>query len=200
MNFRSLRTCRNAGLLGLVFALLFVAPVLSHGDEPRVEIGSDQITPGGVIEVRGVDFERDKLVTLMLVSGNSAIPLGEITADVEGIFLHIVTVPVDLPEGTYNFLAITDDHNVTSPDLIVQGAPVLTEGEGGQGPRDEDDALLAPMPTYPPGIVPGGVLPATAPSAVQEPPASNRDPAVFLAIALLLGILVVLGVRMAPKR
>ena len=188
-----------AGLVGFIVALWFVTPVLSHGDEPRVEISSERITPGGVIEVRGVDFEREELVTLMLISGDTAIPFGEVTADLEGIFLQIVTVPVDLPEGRYNFLAITDDHNVTSPDLVVQGSPILDEG-GGQGPRDEDDPLLAPMPTYPPGFVPGGVLQATVAPAAQEQPASNPSPTAFLLIAGLVGILVAFGMRWSWKR
>ena len=189
-----------AGLVGFIVALWSVTPVLSHGDEPRVEISSDRITPGGVIEVRGVDFEREELVTLMLVNQSTTIPFGEVTADTEGIFLQVVTIPVDLSEGTYNFLAITDDHNVTSPDLAVQGPPILAEGEGGQGPRDEDDGLLAPMPTYPPGFVPGGVSPATVASAAQEQPASNPNPAGFLLIAGVVGILLAFGMRWSWKR
>ena len=188
-----------AGLVGFIVALWSVTPVLSHGDEPRVEISSDRITPGGVIEVRGVDFEREEQVTLMLVSGNSAIPFGEVTADAEGIFLQVVTIPVDLSEGTYNFLAITDDHNVTSPDLVVQGSPILDEG-GGQGPRDEEDGLLVPMPTYPPGFVPGGVSPATVAPAAQEQPSSNPNPAGFLLIAGVVGILLAFGMRWSRKR
>ena len=54
-----------AGLVGFIVALWSVTPVLSHGDEPRVEISSERITPGGVIEVRGVDlleFHQGKVI------------------------------------------------------------------------------------------------------------------------------------------
>lgn len=186
--------------IAIMLALWSTHPAQAHGSEPRLEISVERINPGGVLELRGVDFEREELVTLILVSGNSAIPLGEVAADIEGLFLQVVTVPVELPKGVYRFLAITDDHNVTSPELVLQGPPVLAEGEGGQGARDEDDALLAPMPTYPPGSVPGGVLQATVPPSFPEPPASTRDPAVFLVMAGLLGILLVLGIRIARKR
>lgn len=51
----------------LAFSLFSIQPVLAHGDEPRIEISVGRINPGGVIEVRGVDFEYEETATLALV-------------------------------------------------------------------------------------------------------------------------------------
>ena len=175
-------------------AILFIIgfslthPALAHGDEPRLEISSDRMNPGGVVDVRGVDFEREEAITLMLVNAQTAIPLGEIFADVEGVFLQTVVLPVELAEGTYNFLAITEDHNITSPDLTVQGPAVVADGEGGQGLRDEDDPLLAPMPTFAPAVVTAPV--AAVPVEARPASASNRN-ILFLIVLTVIGMAIV---------
>lgn len=176
----------------LLFALSVPQQTFAHGDEPRLEINVERINLGGVAEVRGVDFEPEEAITLMLVNSGTAIPLGETTADIEGIFLQIVEIPVDLPEGTYNFLAITDDHNISSPEMLVQGPPVLTEGEGGQGLRDEDDPLLASMPTFAPGVVPGGVSQPIVQPASEQKPVSNRNFTLLIVFAFVATCLLVL--------
>ena len=162
--------------------------VSAHGDEPRLEISADRVNPGGVIEVRGVDFEFEEQVTLALVGTEIEIPLGEITADTDGIFLQIVTLPIDLKEGAYHFQAVTDDHEVLSPSFIVQGSAISGEEGGGQGLRDEEDSLLAPMPT------PGSVAsPTPVPSTpVESMPVFNWKP-----ITLVLGLLLLIGVAVA---
>jgi len=187
----------------LVFHLIFLqtSGVFAHGDEPRLEISVDRMNPGGVVDVRGVDFEFEEVITLMLVSSQTAIPFGEIVADTEGVFLQTIILPVDLAEGTYNFLAITDDHNITSPDLTVQGPAVVAEGEGGQGLRDDDDPLLAPMPTFAPGVVPGGVVPPTVQPMPTNDSTFSRNPAIMILVGLLAAVvLITLGLRVMRKR
>lgn len=189
----------------LVIVILVISgsfDVFAHGDEPRLEISVERVSPGGIVDLRGVDFERDEVVTLMLVNPQTALPLGEIVADSEGVFLLTVTLPADLAEGTYHFLAITDDHNIASPDLIVQGPAIVGEEGGGQGGIDEDDPLLAPMPTFAPGVVPGGVVPtpnrtadSTGGNPVSWPPAGVVT---LTALALLAAIIV--GTRLVRKR
>jgi len=176
-------------IFAFFLAISLTSPALAHGDEPRLEISPERVNPGGVIEVRGVDFEREELITLMLVGSETAIPIGEIVADVDGIFLQVVTLPVDLAEGVYNFLAITDDHNITSPDLTVQGPAIVADGEGEDIRRDEEDSLLAPAPTYPPGVVPG-----VAPGATQVVVAESQDSSVNLPAMVMGGMILVLGV------
>jgi len=173
----------------LLIALAFASPAHAHGDDPRLEISPERINPGGVVDVRGVDFEREESVTLLLVNGQTAIPFGEIVADVDGVFLQSVIVPVDLPQGTYNFLAITDDHNVTSPDFLVQGPPILTDGGGGQGLRDEDDPLLAPMPTFAPGVAP-----AIAPGPTQTGPVKEENRSAGVPALAFAGFVLAAGI------
>lgn len=191
-----------AGILTLVLTLSFATIVSAHGDEPRLEVSTQFMNPGGIVVVRGVDFEFEEVVTLMLVNSQTAIPFGEVVADTEGVFLQTITLPVDLPEGTYNFLAITDDHNITSPDLTIQGPAIVADGEGGQGPRDEEDPLLAPMPTFAPGVVPGGgVQPTTQPAPAATESFSGQSPiAIILSALLIVGVLILLGLRIMRKR
>ena len=199
------KTTRNFLLHIVVFVLVLyhADPVFAHGDEPRLEISAELVNPGGVVDVRGVDFEREEVVTLMLVNDKTAIPLGEIVADVEGVFLQTLALPVDLAEGTYNFLAITDDHKIFSPELTVQGPPSLDSEAGhDEGVREEEEPLLAPMPTFAPGVVPGGVLPPTIQLATTttESVSSQSAMAMILSAFLIAGVLVLIGLRVMRKK
>jgi hypothetical protein len=147
------KSCDWSGLSGLRWKLYW----------PRLEINVERINPGGIVDVRGVEFDYEQSVTLHLERTGIVVQLGEVVTDLEGIFLYTVVLPVDLPEGDYKIRAVTSHHDILSPALTVQG-PAVSSEEGGQGPRDEDDGLLAPMPTYAPGFVPGG-----APQGVVEP-------------------------------
>ncbi len=181
-----------------ILALSAAHPVQAHGGEPRLEISAERLNPGGVVDVRGVDFEPEELITLALIGPEFELPLGQIIADTEGIFLQVISLPVDLPEGAYNFRAITDDHEIISPMLIVFGSAILEGGDEGQ--REEDDGLLAPMPTFAPGVVPEGVSQAAAQPAPREASISNRNSTVFVVLGLLMmGILVALGLRAIRK-
>ena len=176
---------------------LFVVPVAyAHNTQPRVEISHERLHPGEVVNVRGVSFDMDEPVTLTLISAGVEIPLGEILSNREGEFLHIVQLPSDLAEGTYYFRAVTSHHYVISPPLTVWGT-AATEG-GGQGPRDEDDGLLAPMPTFPPG---GATMPVPIVSMpAEELPASSGLRTNILVLAALMVFVIILVFGMLRKR
>lgn len=157
----------------VLFVLLVAQPAFAHGDEPRLEISPEKLSPGAVLDVRGVDFEFEEQVALTLHGEQSEIPFGTILADVEGVFVLALTLPFDLPEGTYILRATTDDHTVESPQIAVSGAPIM-EG-GGQGERDEDDALLAPMPTYAPGVSSTPMPQAEAVASTESTPTRNSS-------------------------
>ena len=184
------------GILCLSLAIFIPTTALAHGDSPRLEISVERINPGGVVEVRGVDFEPEEQISFALIGTDVEIPLGEIIADTDGIFLQIVTLPSELKEGAYYFRAVTDDHQVISPTLTVFGAAIL-EGEGGQGPREEEDGLLAPMPTFLPAVV----STASAPSAsIESTPAFDwKSIALVLTALAFIGIAVVFALRICPK-
>jgi hypothetical protein len=182
------------GFLLFIFALGVAQPVYAHGGQPRLEINIDHTNPGAVVDVRGVEFGYDDLVMLALIGSEAEIALGETTANGEGEFQQIVVLPPDLIEGTYYFRATTIHHWVISPPLTVWGTAVL-EG-GGQGERDEDDGLLAPMPTFAPAVV-------TAPVAavpVEATPASAANRNVPALIALMVIGSTIVAIVFAIKR
>jgi hypothetical protein len=181
-----------------ILALSAAHPVQAHGGEPRLEISAERLNPGAVLDVRGVEFGYDDVVTLALIGSEAEIALGEITANAEGEFKKIVVLPYDLVEGTYYFRGTTTHHWVMSPPFTVWGTAI--EEGGGQGPRDEDDGLLAPMPTFAPAVASGGVSQPVAQPAPREASISNRNSTVFVVLGLLMmGILVALGVRAIRK-
>lgn len=130
----------------VMLGLLRTQPALAHGGEPRLELGTERVNPGGVVEVRGVNFEYDEHLTLTLIGAQSETTLVEINADEAGEFQRVLTLPSTLDAGTYYLGAATEHHHVLSAALTVWGEAVMTEGAG-VGQRDDADGLLAPMPT-----------------------------------------------------
>lgn len=177
----------------LVVALLHSSIVLAHGEEPRLEITPERLPPGGTLELRGVGFEFEETVRLALLGAGLEIPLGEIVADTEGSFLQIVTVPAEIREGIYHVRAMTDDHDILSPVLTVQGSPLIYD-EGGE-PREQAESLLAPLPTNP------SVVQTVVPQEKSgvTPPRSG-SPVLPLAAAALVLIAVFTLVAWASKR
>jgi len=188
---------RNIVSLFIVVLLsLFVVPDASaHSGRPRLEINVERIQPGGVLDVRGVEFDYEQTVTLYLERKGILVQLGEAVTDLDGVFLQIVVLPVDLPEGVYNVRAVTSHHDVLSPALTVQGPAILSEG-GGQGEREEDDGLLAPMPTFAPGV---SSTPVPQTAAVNPPTPSGMSPVLIYSILLGVGIVALLGIRILKR-
>ncbi len=171
----------------VICCLSFVSPAFAHGQTPRLEISAERLNPGGVLDIRGVEFDYEEVVTLYLERQGIVVQLGQIVADLEGIFIYTIVLPVDLPAGEYMIRGVTEHHDVLSPVLTVQGPAILSEGSG-QGERDEDDSLLAPMPTYAPGVVPGGVEQSTqaAEPIPEQAPVSGLSPILLLGLSIVL--------------
>ena len=169
-------------LLALVFVfwLSSAVPAWADGGEPRLEISVERSNPGGMVDVRGVDLEPEEMVAVALIGNELVVPMDEVVADPEGVFLMSVTLPADLVEGEYTLRAVTDDHQMMSPALTVSGA-AITDNEEGQ--RDESESLLASMPT------PQAVTPASADSAQEAETggASSNTSSLVLAIVLIAG-------------
>ena len=178
----------RAFALVLIFASSSSSSALAHDNEPRLEISSERMNPGGVIEVRGVYFEFEELITLALVGEDNEILLGGISADTEGVFLQLVTLPTELSEGNYYIHAKTDDHEIQSPALIIQGPPILDEGDDRQDLRDEEHELLAPMPTALPVNSSATSFPSTSPSKEADP--SLPLSVIVITIVAVVGIIV----------
>lgn len=192
MNFRIIL----AGVLVIAFSFWVVPEVSAHNTQPRVEISKERLNPGEVIDVRGVSFDMDEPVTLTLLASGVEIPMGEALSDAEGDFLQILVLPTDLVEGTYYIRATTNHHWVISPPLTVWGTAVV-EG-GGQGPRDEDDGLLAPMPTAAvaaPLLQPTLVAPVPAAETATRLSATN----IVVVLALLTILILIFGVGLRKR-
>jgi hypothetical protein len=187
-------------IFSFILALYVAYPAFAHGNEPRLEISVTGTSPGGVVDIRGVDFDYEETVKLYLINSEINTDLGEAVADVEGVFLHTFVLPVDLPDGVYRIRAETQHHEVLSPEFSVQGPAILGEG-GGQGARDEDDPLLAPMPTFAPGVVPGGVLqPTPQTTALETPTSQGNSTTLIYSILLGIGIIALVGIRILKRR
>jgi len=174
-------------------------PVAAHG-ELILQLGSERVAPGGVVEVRG-DLGMGSTVQIVLISkaDGSRRPIANLEDFEEGHFQEYVTIPPDVAAGDYLVEAGTDVVTVRAPLAIVGSAAV----EGGDRP-DQGEPLIVPNPT--PGV--GGALATQAAGAplggvvvgspVREawplPPIGIAVVAVFAALALLAGL------RLAGRR
>jgi len=175
-------------LLGFYFA----RPVFAHGSEPRLEINPERLNPGAILEIRGVDFEVDEQIILILVGSQSETGLSTVAADADGVFLLSVSLPTDLVEGTYLIHATTDDHSLDSPPFTVWGSASLGGNEEGQ--RTDEEGLLAPMPTTVPEVVSGNGAPKTMPGLSRSPIL------IALPVFLIVGVFVLLGLKIVQKK
>ncbi|HLO28867.1 MAG TPA: hypothetical protein VK249_07025 [Anaerolineales bacterium] len=178
-----------------LFALLFAQPVSADGGEPRLEIGAERLNPGSVLEIRGVDFEMEEEISLALIGSQVEIPLGTVTSDFEGIFKLALTLPADLTEGRYTVRATTNDHLVDSPGITVWGIAQVQDPEGGQ--REQEDGLLAPMPTHSPGLV---STPLPQRIALETSASKPDSTTLIYSILLGIGIIALAGTRLLKKR
>jgi len=191
MNFRILLIF---AFLGALFFFV-VTPVSAHGRTPRLEISAERMNPGAVLDIRGVEFDYEELVALYLERQGIVVSLGQINANLEGIFIHTIVLPADLPAGDYHIRGVTEHHDVLSPIFSVQGPAISGEG-GGQGEREDGDGLLAPMPTSAPGI---SASPLAQTDAEAVPVSKGNPTSLILSIVLAVGIAALLSVRMLMK-
>ena len=181
--------------VALLLVILVTQPAFAHGDEPRLEVSVERLNPGSMVDLRGVAFEAEEEIALTLVGLQNEIPFGSVLADTEGIFVLTITLPADLPQGTYVFRATTDDHSIESPPITITGSADLGEVEDGQ--RQEEDPLFGPMPTVAPGPYPTS-LPQTA--ASPAPASGGVSTLLLYSILAGVGILALLGTRMLKRR
>lgn len=182
-------------LIVSLLSLFVVHDALAHGGEPRLEISVERINPGGVVEVRGVDFDYEEVVALSLMRSSIQIPLSDVTTDVEGIFIQNVVLPTDLPPGEYNFRARSDHHLITSPTIIVWGAAI--QDQAGSAIQDQSDMQFGPVPT----VAPRAASTPAPQTSNLEPPASKSNPTTLIYSALAGAIiLALLSMRILKRR
>lgn len=193
MNKKSLRSIFYASVL--ILALCCVQPAFAHGTEPRLEISVERINPGGLVEVRGVDFDYDEPVVLSLMRSEIQIPLIDVTADAEGVFTQIIVLPADLPAGEYKFRAKSDHHLVMSATFLVWG--MAEQNQEDNSIRDQSDVQLGPVPTFSADV---SSTPLPQATAMVSPVPKRTSTAVTYSILLGAVILALLGVGMLKRR
>ncbi len=203
MNYRIV-TMRT--ILAVFAAWLWATPLTAHAHDgdPRVEISPDHLSPGLVLEVRGVNIAPEESITVSLVGPAGEFPLGTVTGDEHGDFTQAFTVPVDLPEGIYKVLTRGASQLVVSAPLTIIGPAVHSNEEGGQ--REQEEPLLATLPpdwgqTQAQSTRPIAPAPTPVRANVEPAPAENSAPS-FLPLAVILGTLFLAGfsVALAARR
>lgn len=180
-------------IIVFVLSLLIVTNAAAHGGTPRLEISAERLSPGETLQIRGVDFEYDQEVTIALIGSQVEIPVGTVIADVEGVFIQNIILPVDLAAGSYAVRARTYDHVVISPLITVWGTPITDEQE--TGIRDQSDLQLGPIPTVADAPVAATAAAPVAAAPVETPAVSSGWGTNILVLSglMVLAILVVLA-------
>jgi hypothetical protein len=192
---RSLRTITSSAA-AVAAALLLAATALAHGGETFFVAEPTLVAPGGGVGIRA-DLLTSGPVRLELVGTDGSTRFVGVVEQTDGGHFEVfVEIPTDLPVGHWTLLAEADGAPLASATIEVAGAPVGEE-VGGQGPRDEDDPLLVPLPSWwgasrsdPPAV--------TRPAAV-DPVDESIDIAPFASLAAAIVVLAVLGVRTRPR-
>jgi hypothetical protein len=177
-------------------ALVVAATVLAHGGETFFSAEPTIVPPGGGVGVRA-DLLTSGPVRLTLAgTDGSRREVGVVEETEEGHFEVFFEVPKDLPVGVWTLLAEADDTIYGSTTIEVAGPAVGGEGGGGQGPRDEDDPLLVPLP-------PGWQASRSSPPGSTTPPealTNSVDLVPVVSLAAALGALVFLFLRTRGPR
>lgn len=177
----------RAGLAAGLLLLAFVPATLGHDGGPRLILEPSQVSPGGVVVVRGEDLGADDEMRLALVGGSSRTELATIVSDSQGHFTIAVQISGDAPAGTYEIEA----GNQSGPDLTaamsIAGAPLMDDGAG--APPGQDEGLPAIVLSAGPASAPGPIA-APQPIAIAASTAtSDIDLGPFVALAWAIGAL-----------
>jgi hypothetical protein len=181
-----------------LFLWLWTAPAAwAHSGPPRIELTVERTAPGSALEVRGVNLVPDAPIAIELIGTDSRYTLGAAQGNEHGDFNQVFTLPADALPGEYVVQASVEHDDVASAPLVLVGNAVAEEGEA---IRDEDELLLAPMPAFAPGVVPGQAPAPTQRAPTLSPPAlpaaapsSAAPPWLTLASGLALILIIALA-------
>jgi hypothetical protein len=176
-------------------ALIVSATVRAHGGETFINAEPAIVPPGGGVGVRA-DLLTSGPVRLTLAgTDGSRRDVGVVPETVEGHFEVFFEVPRDLPTGHWTLLAEADDTVYGSTTIEVAGTAIGEVG-GGQGPRDEDDPLLVPLPS-------GWQASRSSPPGTTVPPAAltrGVDLMPIVSLGIAVGALALLFLRTRRPR
>lgn len=173
-----------ATVLGI--GLADTAAVRAHDETTRLEAAPSHVAAGGVIDLRGVGFAPDQVVSFRLMEADGpGVELGTGVADPEGVVTATVVIPLGTVPGARVVRALAIDGDPI--DLTLQ---VTVADLGGGEQRAEEEPLVVPMPSLLPASatdVPGAV-PATMGTAATGSSGSATPPSESASVLPLPGI------------
>ena len=179
--------------------LALSAPLIAsaHGGEAHLELDTTQAVPGTPIGLRGVGFEPESTIIIMLVGAERQLLLGSVSADEAGDFTQALPLPVDLLPGAYELRAADSHHSASIPLNVAPGAG--SEEEGQQ--QGEDEPLLAPMPTQAIDTGYSGTAPTAKPITTSPTPQVEPPIPISLLLSSALAIIIlVVGLFVFSRR
>ena len=180
-----------------VLVMLVDSPASAHEGGPRLILEPNEVSPGGVILIRGEDLPLDEAMQISLVGDVGAAELAAVTTDGEGHFTVAVDIPADAPVGTYAIQATTPSGSAIRSLVQLAGSPILEQGGAPPG-QDEGLPAVPPVASPPPAAVPAAPV-ASARAELRplsDPTGTGQlDLVPFVALGLAIGGLAFLGWR-----
>jgi len=171
-------------LLLIIAQLLIVSPAFAQeGETPQITLSVYEASPGATIEVTGGHFEPDVLISFILIQNGSQLPVGTAAADWEEHFTVSLLLPPSLQLGQYEFQALDEKNRSAFALITIIPDPNVI---GSDPSRDEDDNLLAPMPTFVPGVVPGEPIQSTDPQSAPSTQTAASSSILWVGLGLFV--------------
>lgn len=129
-------------VLALTLVSLLVVPlaVVAQSGAPAISMYPETAGPGSTVEITGIDFPPERVVEVQLATPDGTMPLTTATTSPEGDFRQILSLPIGVPEGTWELRANAADGTtstfsfLTSPDAAVEAA--AAPAAAAQAPAD----------------------------------------------------------------
>ncbi len=112
---------KRALVLASGMALALASEVMAHG-EPVIVVEPAVVAAGEGVTVSGSEMEPDEVFVIVLEGPSVSLALGEATAAGEGEeagFVVEITIPADVPPGSYILRAATEEGETATADLTV---------------------------------------------------------------------------------
>jgi hypothetical protein len=144
-------------LASIALVLTPAIPASAH-ETGAIHVSTKQVAVGGTFGVRGEKLPKSSALKLELRGILDNYPVTTVTTDTAGAFQSQITVPQQVPVGTYTLVVIASDGDVTArADLAVSAAPTapVTASTAGQpssmgdmpgmGDMSGEHAIATPM-------------------------------------------------------
>jgi hypothetical protein len=116
----STRTHLSTVLLVITLVVsLLSGPVLAHG-EASISVSPTAVAPGGTVTLTGEELEAGENFTITLSGIAFERALGTVAVEEEG-FEQSFEIPDDAPPGTYRVRATSEEGEVLTTELTIQG-------------------------------------------------------------------------------